>query len=39
VDVIYQTRADGKKLNEADSDSLRASLLRAASEPARAEAA
>jgi [protein-PII] uridylyltransferase len=39
VDVFYLTRADGKKLNEADSDSLRASLLRAASEPARAEAA
>ncbi len=39
VDVFYLTRADGKKLNEEDSDALRSTLLRAALEPANAKAA
>jgi [protein-PII] uridylyltransferase len=39
VDVFYLTRADGKKLDKADSERLRAALLEAAREPAKAEAA
>ena len=39
VDVFYLTRADGKKLLPEEADRLRAALLRAASEPLRAEEA
>jgi [protein-PII] uridylyltransferase len=39
VDVFYLTRADGRKLEQHDVDSLRAALLRAAAEPAKAKAA
>jgi [protein-PII] uridylyltransferase len=39
VDVFYLTRADGKKLDSADSESLHAALLSAAAEPAKAKAA
>ena len=39
VDVFYVTRADGKKLNDADVQALRSSLMQAAAEPARARAA
>ena len=39
VDVFYLTRSDGRKLNAQDSDELRAALLRAAAEPAKAQAA
>ena len=39
VDVFYLTRADGRKLEPADIDQLRAALLEAASEPKRARAA
>ena len=39
VDVFYLTRADGKKLDAGDSEYLRAALLRAAAEPAKAKAA
>jgi [protein-PII] uridylyltransferase len=39
VDVFYLTRADGKKLDEADIELLRVALLGAATEPARARAA
>ena len=39
VDVFYLTRADGRKLEQHDVDSLRAALLRAAAEPANAKAA
>jgi [protein-PII] uridylyltransferase len=39
VDVFYLTRADGKKLGPEDTEQLREALLRAASEPAKAEAA
>jgi [protein-PII] uridylyltransferase len=39
VDVFYLTRADGKKLNEQDSEGLRTALLSAATEPAKARAA
>ena len=39
VDVFYLTRADGRKLEPGDIDSLRSALLRAASEPMRAKAA
>jgi [protein-PII] uridylyltransferase len=39
VDVFYLTRADGKKLGQRESDELRAALLAAASEPAKAKAA
>jgi [protein-PII] uridylyltransferase len=39
VDVFYLTRADGKKLDGGDSEYLRAALLRAAAEPAKAKAA
>ncbi|MES2119912.1 MAG: [protein-PII] uridylyltransferase [Pseudomonadota bacterium] len=39
VDVFYLTRADGRKLDPGDSDCLREGLLRAAAEPAKAEAA
>jgi len=39
VDVFYLTRADGRKLADADADALRSVLLRAASEPERAQAA
>jgi [protein-PII] uridylyltransferase len=39
VDVFYLTRADGKKLEHQDVDALRAALLAAAAEPARAKAA
>jgi [protein-PII] uridylyltransferase len=39
VDVFYLTRADGKKLTEDDAERLRAALLEAAREPAKAKAA
>jgi len=39
VDVFYLTRADGKKLDAADGEQLRAALLEAACEPAKAKAA
>jgi [protein-PII] uridylyltransferase len=39
VDVFYLTRADGKKLTAEDAEELRAALLQAATEPAKAEAA
>lgn len=39
VDVFYLTQADGKKLAAEDSDALRAALLEAAREPAKARAA
>jgi [protein-PII] uridylyltransferase len=39
VDVFYLTRADGKKLDSDDSESLRTALLRVAVEPAKARAA
>jgi [protein-PII] uridylyltransferase len=39
VDVFYLTRADGKKLAAEDIEQLRAALLHAASEPAKAKAA
>jgi [protein-PII] uridylyltransferase len=39
VDVFYLTRADGRKLDPDDSECLREGLLRAAAEPAKAEAA
>jgi [protein-PII] uridylyltransferase len=39
VDVFYLTRADGKKLAPEDSEQLRAALLEAAREPAKAKAA
>jgi len=39
VDVFYVTRADGRKLSEADIDALRSALLVAAAEPAKAKAA
>jgi [protein-PII] uridylyltransferase len=39
VDVFYLTRADGKKLTEEDGEQLRAALLDAAREPAKAKAA
>ena len=39
VDVFYLTRTDGKKLTPEDAESLRAALLTAAREPAKAKAA
>ncbi|MEO6225181.1 MAG: [protein-PII] uridylyltransferase [Sphingomicrobium sp.] len=39
VDVFYLTRANGKKLGSSAIEALRAALLEAASEPARAKAA
>jgi [protein-PII] uridylyltransferase len=39
VDVFYLTRADGRKLEEEESDQLRTALLEAAHEPERARAA
>jgi len=36
--VFYLTRADGKKLNASESESLRLALFKAASEAARAAA-
>jgi [protein-PII] uridylyltransferase len=39
VDVFYLTRADGKKLDTSDIEHLRAALLAAAGEPAKAKAA
>jgi [protein-PII] uridylyltransferase len=39
VDVFYLTRADGRKLDSEDTDSLRSALLRAAAKPAEARAA
>jgi [protein-PII] uridylyltransferase len=39
VDVFYLTRADGKKLETDDVDALKAALLQAAAEPAKAQAA
>ena len=39
VDVFYLTRADGKKLDAADIERLRAALLVAAQEPSKAKAA
>jgi [protein-PII] uridylyltransferase len=39
VDVFYLTRADGKKLTSDDVEQLRAALLEAAREPAKAQAA
>ena len=39
VDVFYLTRADGKKLAAEDVEPLRAALLTAAGESAKAEAA
>jgi [protein-PII] uridylyltransferase len=39
VDVFYLTRADGRKLDDDDAEALRAVLLRAATQPGRAEAA
>jgi [protein-PII] uridylyltransferase len=39
VDVFYLTRVDGKKLDAADGEQLRAALLEAAREPAEAKAA
>ena len=39
VDVFYLTRADGKKLNEEQSEGLRAALLDAAHDPEAARAA
>jgi len=39
VDVFYLTRADGRKLEEEESDQLRTALLDAAHEPERARAA
>jgi [protein-PII] uridylyltransferase len=39
VDVFYLTRADGKKLDPEDIEKLRAALLAAAREPAKAQAA
>jgi len=39
VDVFYLTRADGKKLTPDDGEQLRATLLEAAREPAKAQAA
>jgi len=39
VDVFYLTRADGRKLGSEDADDLRAALLSAATESAKAEAA
>ena len=39
VDVFYVTGVDGKKLDGEDNERLRATLLRAASEPVRARAA
>jgi len=39
VDVFYLTRTDGKKLTEDDAERLRAALLEAAREPAKAKAA
>jgi [protein-PII] uridylyltransferase len=39
VDVFYLTRSDGKKLEAAAIDALRAALLAAAQEPAKAKAA
>jgi [protein-PII] uridylyltransferase len=39
VDVFYLTRADGKKLEPDENERLRGALLRAAAEPAKAQAA
>src|SRR5205814_7539276 len=39
VDVFYLTRADGKKLTGEDGEELRAALLAAARDPAKAKAA
>ncbi len=39
VDVFYLTRSDGKKLSADDGELLRAALLEAAREPAKARAA
>jgi [protein-PII] uridylyltransferase len=39
VDVFYLTRADGKKLTPEENERLRAALLEAAREPAKAKAA
>ena len=39
VDVFYLTRADGRKLEGGEIDALRAALLEAAREPAKAKAA
>jgi [protein-PII] uridylyltransferase len=39
VDVFYVTGADGRKLDDASIDALRAALLRVASDPAQAKAA
>jgi len=39
VDVFYLTRADGKKLTPDDGEQFRATLLEAAREPAKAQAA
>jgi len=39
VDVFYLTRADGKRLEQAEIEPLRIALLQAASEPAKARAA
>jgi [protein-PII] uridylyltransferase len=39
VDVFYLTRADGRKLDPADVEALRAALLHAAAEPGKAKAA
>jgi [protein-PII] uridylyltransferase len=39
VDVFYLTRADGKKLDSEDNERLRAALLEAAQERAKAKAA
>jgi [protein-PII] uridylyltransferase len=39
VDVFYLTRSDGKKLTDEDGEQLRAALLAAARDPAKAKAA
>ena len=39
VDVFYLTRADGKKLESGEIETLRSALLDAAREPAKAKAA
>jgi [protein-PII] uridylyltransferase len=39
VDVFYLTGADGRKLGPEDVDALRAALIQAAAEPAKARAA
>jgi [protein-PII] uridylyltransferase len=39
VDVFYVTRADGRKLDDADIEELRLALLHAATEPTKAKAA